>query len=554
MKNKTVFDLVNFCKETDFTEFDSQKTGYRIHVSVPATFTQADNSDNADDDYDPNEGLMRIKILVMHTGLNANGSYISKEVAEKAMKSFKNRPILAYIHKLKDGTYDFYEHNAEKYTDKAGNEQIKYIEVQVGSITDDEPWFEHNEENDWDDVYCYGVIPREYTKAADIIESKDGTTVSCELSINSFTWNKETKYIDFKSLYMSAVTLLGCDDKGREFDPGMEGAHADIVDFSENDSPISHYVSDPKIIDAIINGVVNGISNKFSAERKEVEKKVNKLDELLKKYNKTVEDLTFDYKDMKDDELEAKFEEVFAAKPVEQTAQTEAHTEAPTEDPKPVDTKVTYFVKDGDTEIALFSLNAEDTIVKLERLARQKFGNDLYVFDIYPETHEFVFGLWTDEGRKTFRADYSIDDSGAYSLGENAVEVHAVYLTDEEDKAVDSMKANFTKLQDEVDQYKKKEDDVKKTALLSAKKYSYIADTDEVKALQSDENKAEFDKMTSEELETKMNNLLIKYADEGKLTFAKTNEEPKAEDHSGVKLFPFAKPMENSRYGGLFNK
>lgn len=134
MKNKTVFDLVNFCKETDFTDFDSKKAGYRIHVSVPATFTKADGSDD-----DPNEGLMKIKILAMHTGLNANGSYISKEVAEKAMKSFANRPILAYIHKLPDGTYDFYEHNAEKFKDAAGNEQVKYIEAQVGNITNDEP-------------------------------------------------------------------------------------------------------------------------------------------------------------------------------------------------------------------------------------------------------------------------------------------------------------------------------------------------------------------------------------------------------------------------------
>lgn len=349
---------------------------------------------------------------------------------------------------------------------------------------------------------------------------------------------------------MSAVTLLGCDDKGREFDPGMEGAHADIVDFKEDKSLFAHYVNDPKIIETIINGIVDGISEKFNAKRKEDEKKVDKLNELLKKYNKKLEDITFDYKDMKDDELEAKFAEVFAAK----SAEEPKATEVPASDPKPVDTKVTFSIKDGDNDIALFSLNAEDTRVKLMRLARKKFGDYVYAKDIYPETHELVLEAYTDEGYKTYRMNYSVDENSNYSLGEDAVEVHAVYLTDEEDKAVDSMKTNFSKLQDEVNQYKKKEDDVKKTALLSAKKYSYIANSEEMKSILSEDNKAEFDKMTSEELETKLNNILIKNADEGNLTFAKSQEKTKKDDdQSGIKLFPFAKPMENSRYGGLFN-
>ena len=38
---------------------------------------------------------------------------------------------------------------------------------------------------------------------------------------------------------------------------------------------------------------------------------VTKFEELLSKYGKTVEDITFDYENLSDEELEAKFEEIF---------------------------------------------------------------------------------------------------------------------------------------------------------------------------------------------------------------------------------------------------
>lgn len=42
-----------------------------------------------------------------------------------------------------------------------------------------------------------------------------------------------------------------------------------------------------------------------------IDNKMTKFEELLTKYNKTVEDITFDYEKMSDEELEVKFTEMF---------------------------------------------------------------------------------------------------------------------------------------------------------------------------------------------------------------------------------------------------
>lgn len=47
-----------------------------------------------------------------------------------------------------------------------------------------------------------------------------------------------------------------------------------------------------------------------NAEGKE-ENQVNKFEELLQKYGKTVEDVTFEYKDLSDEELESAFAKAF---------------------------------------------------------------------------------------------------------------------------------------------------------------------------------------------------------------------------------------------------
>ena len=122
----TVEQLVRFCEENKLYNFDASKDGYKLSVQIPAKYEVVEDNDV--------KGLMKLKVKVCHIGRNRNGSYISEENMKKSMSSLKYRPLLANIHKLDDGTYDFGSHDMEILTDDDGNEYINYIEKQIGTV------------------------------------------------------------------------------------------------------------------------------------------------------------------------------------------------------------------------------------------------------------------------------------------------------------------------------------------------------------------------------------------------------------------------------------
>ena len=115
----TLEDLVKFCSDQQLTTFSSKESGYRLSVQVPATFEVEEESDR--------RGLMKVKIRVFHTLKNRNGSYVSEESAKDAMPTIKNRPILAAIHQLDDGEWDFETHNVEIVENEDGETDFEYL-------------------------------------------------------------------------------------------------------------------------------------------------------------------------------------------------------------------------------------------------------------------------------------------------------------------------------------------------------------------------------------------------------------------------------------------
>lgn len=163
----TIEDLIKFCEQNKFTKFDAKESGYQLCVQVPSITFEIDEDNSR-------QGLMKIKVKVAHTGKNRNKSHISKENMEKAMPSLKNRPVLAAIHQLDSGEYDFEAHNMEIEVDEDGNERTVYIERQVGSFTEEDPYLEYDAEKDVYVVIATAVIPEDYTMAADILRRKMG--------------------------------------------------------------------------------------------------------------------------------------------------------------------------------------------------------------------------------------------------------------------------------------------------------------------------------------------------------------------------------------------
>ena len=286
-----------FVEQNKSVNFSSKENGNPIVVSMPANFEISEND---------MPGMLKLKLKVCHIDTNRNGSHISKENMEKAMPTLKYRPILAYIHQLDDGTYDFYAHNMEIVEDENGEEKINYIEKQVGCFTTDDPYLEYDKDNDKTYVNAYAVIPEEYTEAANIIRRKNGTKVSCELVIDELSYNAKEKYLDLTSFYFGGCTLLGCDENGNEIGEGMLGSRADIADFCHKKPVFDYQEKLVEMLDRLNNTLSN--FNKNNTEEG-VREEMSHFDELLEKYGFTVEELDFDYENMSDEELDIAFED-----------------------------------------------------------------------------------------------------------------------------------------------------------------------------------------------------------------------------------------------------
>ena len=157
---------------------------------------------------------------------------------EQALPSLKERPILADIGQLNDGSYDFFSHD---FTIDEDSGEVLYEEFPIGVTQDTEnAHLEYDEERDVYFVVVNGVIWEEYgNQAADIIRRKNGTKVSVELSISDLSFNSKEKYLEINDFYFSGITCLGTNpETGKEIQEGMEGSRLDLSDFSEQNNSI----------------------------------------------------------------------------------------------------------------------------------------------------------------------------------------------------------------------------------------------------------------------------------------------------------------------------
>lgn len=550
MKKKilTIDDLVKFCEQQNFDKFNSDESGYKICVQVPSTFS-------VESDNQLPEGITKLKVKILHTDKNRNGSFVSKESAEEAMKNtFECVPILAAIHQLSDGSYDFAGHEIDIVENDKGQAEVEYIEKQVGSFTHDAPWFEYDEENDKEYVCAYAGIPNEYTRTVDILNDKDKKTwVSSELSINKFSWNAKEKYLVLDEWYLSGCTLLGTtmDDNEDEVQPGMIGAEASIVDFSAENNSILNKVVESNALDD---------KNMGNQVQKGGEKPMNKFEELLTKYGKTAEDITFDYEGLTDEELEAKFAAEFdegddtseglddAANETEEFEEEVAEEEIVEEESEPV-VATEYSVNFSDGSVKTFGLTLDEMQFALYNLVNDTYAeadNAWYGVIVDVDDNKVVMNDWLN-GNAYRQSFERVDDK--FALVGERVAVHSIWVTDEEEASLNSMKSNYSEMETELNSYKEKELNESKDALLNSESYSSIVDTEEYQAIVSEDNKEAFAAMSAKELEDSLDKIMLKYAKAGKLSFA-SKTESKNPSVKGISL-PVKTPAKRGRYGGL---
>jgi len=551
MKKKllTIDDLALFCKEQKLHKFDAAKEGYSLRVQIPAQF--AIDSESKD------EKTLYAYIQVMHTGVNRNKSSFTEDAAKECMKTLAYKPLLADFTDI-NGELDFTTH---AFTINEDGE-IEYQERQVGCFTADEPYMRDDENVEGrKNVFAKVAIPREYTKAAEIIERKDGTKVSAEVDLNKISFDGRSKIMTIESAELVGCTLLGTSpETGEPVIEGMEGSHIQLEDFSAENNAMT-FSLDENIVQIIKDSVREAFNDIQHSQGKEEDVQMNHFEELLQKYGKTVEEVTFEYDGLTDEELDAKFEEVFgetdnseeeANESIETEEGTEEVAEAETEveseseaDVMPEENSLKMSVNiDGVTRE--FSISLAGKLNALYNLVNATYGesdNDYYDVDAYDDDKVVLMhGMFS--GRH-FKQSYSVKKD-AYSLKGDRVECFAQYLTEDEMKQLDSMKQNYAEATEKLAKY---ENEPEKMAVLESEEYSDIAETEEFQALKATEG--HFD-LTVDEIRTKADEIMLTYAKAHKLGFSAQI----SNSNSGIpmKVVPIIeKSSGNGRYGKTFS-
>lgn len=538
------------------TKFSAEKTGEPLVVQVHGRV----NFDESDKNKD---GLLPVHLQSCHTDLNVNGSNIDSSVMEAALPSFSNRPILGYIHKVTtdenpEGQWEFYSHNMHE--DENGD--VVYDEYPIGIIPEScNAQLVYDEEKK--KTYCEvdGYIFEEYSKAAEILQREEECSVSVELSIRELSYDAKQKFLNIEDFWFSGVTILGKTPQGNEVKPGMTGSNIKLADFSsKNNSLFEDYESKMVELQARIENLETACFNKEQSSSVHTltkeggnEENMTKFEELLAKYNKTVEDVTFDYENLSDEELEAKFAEAFGEDNETDGENSEGNEtsepsnngegESPSE-PDGTDGEGQTFEKMTRT----FEISHDDIRYALYNLlaSYEDADNEWYyitgVYDSY-----FVYENW--DGGKIYGQKYTKYNDNVAFDGER-YNLHKEYLTDSEYTEIQDMRSNYSSIVEELNTYKSAEVFADKMTVFDDEAYSEYLDTDEFKTLMSEESVNQYSK---EELSEKADATLGKLVKKNK-TFSFAGETPQKR-HVNRVAFNAEKETEDTYkpYGDLFD-
>lgn len=545
------------------TKFSAEKTGEPLVVQVHGRV----NFDESDKNKD---GLLPVHLQSCHTDLNVNGSNIESSVMEAALPSFSNRPILGYIHKVTtdenpEGQWEFYSHNMHE--DENGD--VVYDEYPIGIIPEScNAQLVYDKEKK--KTYCEvdGYIFEEYSKAAEILQREEECSVSVELSIRELSYDAKQKFLNIEDFWFSGVTILGKTPQGNEVKPGMTGSNIKLADFSsKNNSLFEDYESKMVELQARIENLETACFNKeqnssvrtLSKEGGNKES-MTKFEELLAKYNKTVEDVTFDYSELSDEELEAKFAEVFGEDTNtdgDNSGDNTANEPSNDNEGDGENTTEPEGTTDGDNEgegqnfenmTKTFEISHDDIRYALYNLlsSYEDADNEWYyitgVYDSY-----FVYESW--DGGKIYGQKYTKDNDNVSFDGER-YNLHKEYLTDSEYTEIQDMRSNYSSVVEELNTYKFAEVFADKMTVFDDEAYSEYLDTDEFKALMSEDS---VNKYSKEELSEKADATLGKLVKKNK-TFSFAGETPQKKHVSRV-AFNAEKETEDTYkpYGDLFD-
>ena len=559
----TLEDLAKFCKEQNFSNFSSKDTGYQLSVQVPANFEVDGNV------YQDNT-LLFGKVKVFHIGPNRNGSSVTKNAAEKALSTIAYKPLLANFCEV-DGVKDFTSHDMEFNDDGS----VTYIEHQIGCFTADAPIIQYDETTEKEFVFAKVAIPREYTDACDIIERKNGTKVSVELLVNEMNYSARDDILELTDIIVQGCTCLGTNpETGDSVEEGMQGARLDIVDFSVDNNSIvdkSNNELNSKMLE-ILEKLNDTISNfniqNFNQEGGE--NAMNKFEELLNLYGLTAEDVAFEVEGLSDEDLEAKFVEVygdaeefkkkkkcseenedesadedFAGCGKKKKKCSDEEDESEEEDFAGCGKKKKRCAVNTENSTVEFELSHDDIRMALYGLLESTWDENSYawVCEVYDTYFIYQKETYGDDGYeyKYYKQGYSKNEDNV-ELSGDPVEVFSTFVTESEKTALDMIRSQYEELKAFKDQYDAAQTKAQKDEILESAEYAEIKDSEEFKALVTD-----VEKYSVDELKVKAD-LIFAAAMKKKFNF-----EAKPEKKSVGINFNAEPDKKKQAYSGLFD-
>lgn len=539
------------------THFSAEKSGHQIFVQVPAEFEVDKNADYKD------ESLLFCKVKLMHSGENRNHSSVTDEALKKASKTLAYKPVLANFMEYEDEETgetlkDFTSHDMELNDDGS----VNYIEKQVGCFTSDKPFFEVEEETGHNFLYGYCAIPVDYTDAASIIERKNGTKISVELAVNEMEYSGKNKVLELTDVVIMGATLLGKDpDTKKDIGEGMLNARLDIADFNaKNNSLFSDYDSTlidlqerlEKLESACFNNKndISGKEETIEVEKEKFEEEVTETVEVTETEEITEEEVTVTENESEEtvDETSEETTENAEENPVENTQDETETTDTNATENESVNPEK-YSVTMSDGSVKEFSLSLDEITMSLYNLVNQMYGeadNAYYGVTVYEDNTLIMSDYWNG---KYYRQSFNRDGDN-FSLVGDRVAVHSVWVTDEEDASLNDMRSNYSSVVEELNTYKSAEVFADKMTVFDDEAYSEYLDTDEFKALMSEDS---VNKYSKEELSEKADATLGKLVKKNK-TFSFAGETPQKKHVSRV-AFNAEKETEDTYkpYGDLFD-
>ena len=574
----TVDELYAFCLKNKFSKFDSKDFGTELVVEMPANFAKSD--DNTDK---MTEGLTPFISRAFHDHINLNKSEIKEQDFKDNLPSSNLRPILAHIVKdEKTGELDFGSHDShvEKVIeiDEDGKEftveKVVYDEQPIGVIDGSKTSIEYDEEAKVNRAILHGYLYNEYCQdAIDILNRRGTVDCSVELVIRQMSMDGKTKSLVLNDFYVAGLTLLSAKTK-----PGMAGSNFKIEDFSL-ESKTFDFEKQLIEMQAKLNELEArfNINNSMKGGKATVEIKDNKNFEEVTETEKVTEtEATTDEVTVSEEESEKTVDKTSEENSVEEKEIDEVTTEE-VEESVDEDTEVKEdnacggggsgskkkkknsseesqtnttvecsYTVNGESK--KFAVSLQEKIYAIQDLVNVTYAeadNTYYGVSVY-EDYVVMCDYWSG---RYFKQSYTSENDN-YSLVGDRVEVFAEFVTADEQSKLDDMRSNYSSVVEELNTYKSAEVFADKMTVFDDEAYSEYLDTDEFKALMSEDS---VNKYSKEELSEKADATLGKLVKKNK-TFSFAGETPQKKHVSRVS-FNAEKETEDTYkpYGDLFD-